>query len=194
MASRPMVAKTLGALSEAFGGDVSDKKLSVYCEALSDLSDEQLVTALRTVLRTWDGKFIPPPAALRNAIGANVAQLDAEPIIERIYALREYSPTGIRWPSTPAVRDACGELVAIAYADAGGARIFADSDITRDIARREFSAALQSAMEARGVTELAMPSPRPRLSAASNTVLFDARPARTAEHRFQRITGGPDAA
>jgi hypothetical protein len=128
------------------GGQVERETIELYAAALDDLTDEQLERACLIVVRTHTGGFIPPPAVLRKAIAPARAVVDADAILRRIEKLSIYNAaTGMIAPPRAVVERELGEAVGYAYAAAGGKRLFADDEIGRDIATREFEKALAEA-------------------------------------------------
>lgn len=146
MASSRAVVAALKLLGRAFAGTVDVERVELYRAALIDLTDEQLAAACLVVIRTHTGDFIPPPAKIRAAVGADtITPVDVDATIRQIEALSMYNAASamIR-PSVAVVRVQLGEAVAQAYAAAGADRIFREGDDTgRDIARRDFATALQ---------------------------------------------------
>jgi hypothetical protein len=151
MASNRAVAASLKILGRAFAGTVDEARIQVYAAALEDLTDAELATATTLVVKSHTGEFIPPPAVIRKAIAPAPTVIDVDPVLRAIEKLAVYNPNaGMVYPPVAKVRDALGDAAAYAYAAAGGPRIFADSDTTRDIARREFRLALTDAVVRRG--------------------------------------------
>lgn len=158
MASPRAIRQLLAILAESFGGDVTAEKAVVYHDALSDLTDDEVGYAARFAQRNWEGRFIPPPAVLRNAVGVNAPAFDDAALIDEIQRLGEYSPVGMRWPSVRAVRHALGGGIAEAYSRAGARSLFSDNETTRAIARRDFMTALTGIVRERGLEAIALPA------------------------------------
>lgn len=189
MASRRAVATALAILAEGFGGTVSEAKAEVYYDALLDVADEDLGRAVRAVVRTYEGKFIPPPAVLRNAVGANDRPaIDSLAVVDAIQELVAYRPSGLVFPSVDAVRRRLGSGIAQAYAVAGGARIFSSNETTRDIARREFAQELEHVATTRGKDAIALPR-RARVPMLAS-VTFDRPAPMGGESGLKRISAG----
>lgn len=160
MADPRTVARALAILAETFPKDITPELVRIYQHALRDASDDQVLTAVRRAIDT--ARFFPVPAELRDLIGLNQARVvvDPEPILDRIRGMASYLPTvGDLYPRIDAVRDALGDAIAAAYAAAGGPRLFTANEVGRDIARREFAAALADAVRIGGLEAIALPTP-----------------------------------
>jgi len=170
MASIKAVGVSLKVLGRAFAGTVDDARVSVYAAALEDLTDDQLAVATARVVKTHTGEFIPPPAVIRRAVGANQPTVvDVDSVVRAIGQLAKYNPaSGMIYPSVAVVREALGEAVAYAYAAAGGTRMFVEDAIGEAIARREFQKALEQAATAPGAAfrVLGVSQPSTRLASA----------------------------
>lgn len=156
MASRKAALAALTLLSRAFAGEVSGEKADVYAAAVEDLTDEQLMTATARVIKTRTDDFLPPPAVILEAAGANVEPvLDAERILREIEAAGTYTPSGWSNLRERQVRERFGDVIADAYSEAGcGTRLFSSNETTRDIAFREFQLGLKVAIHTHGVQAL----------------------------------------
>jgi hypothetical protein len=142
MANEEAIAASLKILGRAFAGDVDGERIELYRAALDDLTDSEIAKATILLVRTYDGVFIPPPAKIRAAVGADrVAPADVDAVIRRIKALSVYTPaSGMIAPGVAVVREKLGEAAAQAYAAGGAERMFRDGDeVGSDIARREFA-------------------------------------------------------
>ena len=170
MASTRGVVASLKILGRAFAGTIDDARVEVYAAALEDLSDEQLATATARVVKTHTGEYIPPPAIIRRAAGADQpAVLDVASAVRRIEQLAIYNPAvGMIYPSVRVVREQLGDAVAYAYAAAGG-RLFSDDTTGQAIARREFQKAFEQAARTPGAVfpVLGVSQPYARLSGGS---------------------------
>lgn len=152
MASRQAISTALKLLSRAFAGVVDQTRVEVYGAALEDLSDEEIATATALVIKTHTGEFIPPPAVLRKAVAPAPVAVDAEAIVRRIEKLATYNPNrGMVPPAVSTVEERLGPTVAYAYAAAGGPSLFAENDVGRSIALREFQRAMTEAASRPGI-------------------------------------------
>jgi hypothetical protein len=107
----------------------------------ADVADGPFLGAC-TALAVEQGRtFFPTPGELM-ALAAPAPVVDVNGLLTQIHDLGEYGPVGWRYPSMLSIRAALGDAVGNAYLEAGGARVFADNETTRDIARREFGKAL----------------------------------------------------
>ena len=161
MATKRAVGTALTVLARAFAGPVTPEKIDLYAAALEDVTDAALEAATVRLVREYDGEFIPNPATIRRAAGANVVPVvDVEGIIERIDRLGSYNPvTGYNAPRVETVRRALGDAIAAAYGAAGGSRLVADNGTTRDIAGRDFARELAAQVQQRGPDCFALPAP-----------------------------------
>ena len=169
MASRRAVLAALTMFSRAFAGDVGPERVDLYAVALDDVSDEALAAAVVRLVREHEGEFIPTPAAIRRAAGANVAPVvDVEAVVRKIDGLGSYNPnTGWCSPRVEVVRRAMGDAVADAYGAVGGpSRLYGGDETGRSIALRDFGRELVGQVEARGPAALEPPPQRPLLSGA----------------------------
>lgn len=168
MASNRAVATALKILGRAFAGIVDEHRIEVYAAALEDLSDGELATATAIVVKTHLGEFIPPPAVIRKAVAPAVATVDGEGVLRQVAKLATYTPTqGMIYPRVDLVRERLGDVIAYAYAAAGGTRVFSDNDTTRDIATREFVKAMTDAVNRPGADLPIIGAPGPRIALPS---------------------------
>lgn len=158
MASKQGIYAAFKVLSRAFAGTVDAEKVDLYHAALEDLSDEAIATATVKVVKEWTGQFIPPPALIRNAVGANATPvIDVDSIRYHIEKLGEYNPNvGWIYPSNQKVQAILGESIAVAYAIAGKA-LFSENETTASIATREFREALETEVRHSGMAAIALP-------------------------------------
>ena len=166
MASRRAVSAALKMLALTFAGDVSGERVDLYAAALEDVDDGALAAATLQLVKTHKGEWIPVPAVIREAAGADVQpRADVEDIVSRISRLSEYNPHGQRGPRVGAVRVAMGDAIASAYGAVGGSSRLIDSTdaTTRDIALRDFAKELEALVRERGPACLALPAPAVRL-------------------------------
>ena len=133
---------------------VTAETTAFYALGLRDLADDDLTRAVGIAASRCT--FLPTPAELRDLAGANRAEVvDAEAVLTAIAVMATYLPTtGTTYPRVEAVRERLGDGVANAYGAAGGGRIFAGSEVTRDIARREFEKALAEEVADRGADDV----------------------------------------
>jgi hypothetical protein len=167
VASREVITKALGTFVLAgMGGDVSGERVSVYALALDDVTDAQVMEATVRLLKSHEGGFIPTPALIREAAGANTPPvIDAERLLRGIDRLGSYNPnTGWTSPRVEVVREVMGDSVADAYAIAGGpSRLFADNQTTRDISAREFAQEMAAQVREHGPSALPAAMRGPKL-------------------------------
>jgi len=159
MASEEAVMAALKTLARAFAGTVDAERVDLYHAALDDLSDVQLAQATIKLVRTYQGEFIPPPAKIRAAVGADsIPASEVDATLRAIQALSVYSPTtGMNRPGVAQVREALGVAVAEAYAEAGGERLFSENQTGREIARAAFGPALTAWVQRERVGALPAP-------------------------------------
>lgn len=147
--------------SRNFAGEVTKEKCALYHAALKDVEDAQLEEAAVRVIKEHRGEFIPTVAVVRDAAGANTrgVAIDLDRMLAAISALGEYHVDSgrYRYPSPGRVEAALGPAVAEAYGEAGSALLFASSDVTREIAQRDFLRALTRTVARRGASALALP-------------------------------------
>lgn len=156
MASKQAVATALKMFALTFAGDVSDERVDLYQAALADVDDAALKAATTRLVATHKGEWIPVPALIREAAGANVRpRVDAEAVRHAIYEIAGYNPNGFSPPRVEAVRQRLGDAVADAYGAVGGGRLFADGT-TGEIALRDFAKELEACQRERGI--LALPA------------------------------------
>lgn len=157
MASRVAVAKAMAVLGATFPRDVTPELVAIYSGALQDVDDATLERAVGRAVA--ECRFFPVPAELRELAGANrPVVVDPQPILERIRGMAGYLPSiGETWPSVEDVRQKLGHGIGEAYSLAGARRLFVGNETGRDIALREFSAALQDVARVHGPDALALP-------------------------------------
>ena len=171
MASVDAVTVALKSLGRAFAGTVDAERIALYYAALDDIEDADLLRATAALIKTHTGEFIPPPSHIRRAAGANrPVAVDVAAVTRAIEKLGIYNPNvGMIYPDIGAVRERLGDAIAYAYASAGGTRLFADNDTTRDIATREFANAIADAANRPGAFPiLGSVNPMPLLSAPAD--------------------------
>lgn len=183
MASTKAVYASLKMLAHNFAGDVTREKAELWDAALRDVPDEALAVAIPKVIATHTGSFLPPVAVVRDAAGVNSQPvLDFEVALTRISDLGYHNPNrGWIYPRVQEVRSKLGDLIGDAYALAGGQRIFADDEVSRSIAQREFRQELNRQAQSRGL--LALPPGPPQLS-----------PSDAAQERARRAFRNPPSA
>jgi hypothetical protein len=77
--------KQLVVLAEVFGTKLSDQRILLYCEALKDLSDEDVEKAIAMLLRDATVKFFPLPSQLREYVTPTLSIDDAgQELISRL--------------------------------------------------------------------------------------------------------------
>jgi hypothetical protein len=145
--------------------------IALYYTLLSRcLSTSEFEAAAQRVFAEYHDFGFPPAAAfLAAAKRATLSHLDAEAVLRRIEQLSTYTPSaGMIAPNVGTVREALGDLAADAYGSSGGARLFADNETTRAIARRDFQKELNegaAAASVEAVAQLCAPPPRLALGA-----------------------------
>lgn len=154
MASKKAILTAMAALASVFAGDVTNEKVAMYTAALQDLSDEQVAASVAMLVKTHTGQFIPVPAQIREACGAN-----AKPSVDTAKLLRDIDKAGsynanVGWsrPRVEKIRELFGPQVAYAVAEVGISRLFADNDTTRDIALRDFQRVLAESVPETGLS------------------------------------------
>lgn len=155
---------------------ISAETVAFYALGLDDVTDQALTVAVRRAAA--ECTFLPTPAELRALAGLNRVALDIEPVLDRISALASYLPTtGTTYPRVEAVRQHFGDGVAEAYSLAGGARVFSPNETTREIARREFAAALRDVVRVFGAQAVLAPVATVKaLPGSGAAVVFGQRP------------------
>jgi hypothetical protein len=155
MATHKAIQISLAAFAEDRGGEVTPVRAELWFQCLDDVSDADLLRATNTLLRAGhkgDG-WLPTISTVRNAAGANakyaaepLPAIDVEGLLARIERLGEYDYPRSYFvvPGVETVRTAIGEAEARAYGQVGATRLFSANDLTRDIARQEFTKALRS--------------------------------------------------
>jgi hypothetical protein len=164
MASRRAVVAALKMFSLTFAGDVSDERIDLYAAALEDVTDNALKAATTQLVKTHRGEWIPVPAVIREAAGANAKpRVDVAGILKQLHALVDYNPvSGHSAPRVETVRRRISDGVADAYgAIGGGDRLLMSDGTTRAIAERDFAKELVSIVAERGPACLALPAAAP---------------------------------
>lgn len=158
MASRLAVTAALKMFSLTFAGDVTAERITLYVAALDDVTDHQLERATVELVKCHRGEWIPTPATIRAAALPPRWEpaIDTEELLRHIDRLGTYLPAaGWQSPRVERVRAVMGDVIASAYADAGGpSRCFADDETTRRIALRDFQLALRQARKELGTGAL----------------------------------------
>lgn len=167
MATPKAIATGLSLMHEAFPTrDVTEKTNAVWALLFADVPDAPFVSACTALAVEHGRTFFPTPGEVM-ALAAPAPRVDIDGILASIHDLGEYGPAGWRYPGIQSIREAMGDSVADAYAEAGGGRCFANADanglsVTRDIARREFEKALASASKLPTFTLLPPSGPAPK--------------------------------
>lgn len=159
MATRRAVTASLKMFTLTFAGDVSVERIDLYTRALEDVDDTALAAATVRLVKTHRGEWIPVPAVIREAAGANaVPALDTDELLRAIDRAGTYNPAaGWQSPCVETVRCLFNEHVARAYAEAGGpSRCFADNETTRAIAARDFDRELKATVRRLGPGAVAL--------------------------------------
>lgn len=161
MASPKALGVAMKLLGRVFAGDITAEKMTTYAAALDDLSDAQVLASVDVLIKTHAGQFLPVPAQIREACGANDrTPIDTDAIIRRIDRLGGYNPqTGWSAPRVETARKELGDAIADAYGSVGGgSRLFCDDETGRTIAERDFMLALRT--ETAAEERRALPSGR----------------------------------
>lgn len=174
MASNRAVALALATLHEAYPTRaVTEQTAEVWRRIFAGVDDAAFLAACDRAAVERGRTFFPTPGEISGYI-APAAVVDADAILKRISALGSYNPNvGWIYPRIDAVREALGESIARAYADAGASRCFAADDagggsVTRDIARRAFATGL-AARDATAIPVVSPPAPVARLTNPATT-------------------------
>jgi len=196
MATRRAVLASLTLFALTFAGDVSPARIDLYVAALDDVTDEQLGAATVRLVKTHRGEWIPVPAVIREAAGANaLPAIDAGRLLREIDRLGEHNPaTGWQSPSVEVVRQIKGDAVADAYAAAGGPeRLFEGGATTREIAAREFAQEMAAQVKTRGAAALLPPAAPavPQLAAGPAAAEIEAPAAEPFDWRAALATSAP---
>ena len=143
MASNRAVAESLALLAADRGGEISPLKVESWALALSEISDDELRSAVAQFLVLDTGDFVPSVAKIY-ALCRPPKPIDTEAMLYRISELGSHNPNiGWMYPSIDTIRRTLGDGIADAYAAAGASRCFAPesngSTVTRDIARQAFA-------------------------------------------------------
>lgn len=160
-----MAIKSL--IAAGYAGDMTAERVKTWRWALGeDVNDEQLGTAVQRVILEYTNPFLPPVALIREMAGANRTTVDVDGTLRQIERMGTYSESG-HWspPNATRVRERFGPAIGDAYADVGGARLYAYEETSRVIAQRDFSVALKAAIHAHGRAALRAPEPAPALAA-----------------------------
>ena len=171
MATKPAIAAALKGLAANYNRQPDPALPDIWWLALQDVPDDRLSAAVgRIVARS---RFFPTVAEVRDALGLNVVEKpDTAAITSRIWSLAHYHPEyGTVPPSVTQVRTELGDTIADAYAVVGPDRLFANSEVGRDIARREFTADLTTAAD-QGLS-VALPPARPVPALPAGPVQYD---------------------
>ena len=185
MASKQAIATALKGMSANYGTALDPALPDIWMLALQDVEDADLLRAVGKIVAT--SEFFPRVASVRNALGLNRTEKpDVDGIVKRIWSLASYHPQyGTNPPSVGKVRDELGDTIADAYALVTPDRLFANSEVGRDIARREFAADLATAAE-QGYP-VALPAPKPLPALPSGPVVYNQTPERGGG--FKRLNG-----
>jgi hypothetical protein len=138
-------ARYMIAIADRIKSPLSDATNALYYVTLSEkMTTQQFEDAAREVFATYSGFAFPSLQTFLDNVSAPLVDVDY--VLRRIHELGEYNAQ-VGWvlPSLARVRESFGPQVAEAYALAGAGRCYADTDTTRDIARREFGKALEAA-------------------------------------------------
>jgi hypothetical protein len=176
MATKQAIATAIKGLSANYGTAPDPALPDIWMLGLQDVDDADLLRAVGKIVAT--SEFFPKVATIRNLLHRNrVEKPDVDGIISRIWSFASYHPVyGTHPPSVGKVRDELGDVIADAYALVTPDRLFANSEIGRDIARREFADDLTTAAAQGHAVSLPAPTPVPALP--SGPVLYDQAPER----------------
>ncbi len=146
MASREAIARGIALLHECFPSrPITDETGNAFALVFADTSDREFLTACANLAKQPGRVFFPTTGELQAALKPR-APIDLDRLCDAISSLGEYNPNvGWIYPRTQTVIDRFGAAIGAAYAHAGCARIFSDNETSRDIARREFAGALDTA-------------------------------------------------
>lgn len=171
MASLEAVTTGLSLLQESFPTrEITGKTGEVWKLLFADVDDAAFLSACTALAVEHGRTFFPTPGEIM-ALACPAPVIDSADILTQIHDLGEYGPTGWRYPSIAAIRAALGDQVGTAYIDAGGARVFADNETTRDIARREFEKALAASAKRPALTLIGAQEPK-RIAAGKRSTGF----------------------
>lgn len=143
MASRIAIASMLAYLHELYPSrTINAATPEAFAFAFADWSDDELQSAAMQAATKPGRTFFPTPGEIAEC--RKVAPIvDGAALLRRIESLGSYSAAvGFIAPQVFTVRKRLGDLIADAYATAGGVRCFSDDPITRSIAFREFQKAV----------------------------------------------------
>lgn len=143
MASDKGVAAVLAYLHELYPTrELNATTLDAWALVFADWPDAELQAAAMQAAGTPGRTFFPAPGEI--AAFRRTAQIvDGAKLLRQISALSVYNAhSGMIAPQVWQVREKLGDVLADAYATAGGgARCFSDDETTRAIAYREFQKA-----------------------------------------------------
>jgi hypothetical protein len=136
------------------------KRLALYTDALSELSDDDVIAAARVVVKRE--KFFPPAGVLLEAVRpAAVAKADvqaeAAAAYQRVLGCNTYTPEAGAFWSFRQIADEVGQVAAMSFTAAGGHEAFAAADPVGDQFRfKRFVEAFTLEAEARAREGLAI--------------------------------------
>lgn len=144
MASKQAIAGVLAYLHELYPSRaIGQATAEAWSLTFADWPDDELQVCARAAAASPGRSFFPTPgevAAFR--VERMTPIVDAGKLLRQIEKLGTYSPTiGYQPPTPSTVRAALGDVIADAYATAGGHRCFSDEEMIRSIAYREFQKA-----------------------------------------------------
>jgi hypothetical protein len=147
MASKSVVLKMLAMFGAVWPRDVTPAFVDVWMGVTTDLSDDVIEAAAVRCLA--ECRFFPVPAELRSRM-PKPEPVDAGLLLQQIQACGTAHPqAGWIDPSVRTVRERFGEVVAAAYALAGGSRCFTGNNTGREIAARVFGEELEQLLTER---------------------------------------------
>ena len=156
MASKQTIAGVLAYLHELYPSRaIGQATAEAWSLTFADWPDDELQRCAKAAALTPGRSFFPTPGEVA-AFRKTTPIIDAGKLLRQIEKLGGYSPTiGYQHPTPYTVRLALGDVIADAYATAGGHRCFSDDETTRSIAFREFQkAATEYAAMPEGVRPL----------------------------------------
>lgn len=150
MATAQGIAAALTVMHEAFPQkEITEATAPLWLGWFRDEPDEELLRAANAIALDRTRKFFPSPGEFR-AVLHPIPVIDVPAIVRQIEALGHYNAqTGWSWPSVETVRNRLGDGIAEAYGLLG-ARLGQDQGPGLDIATREFSNALLTALHREG--------------------------------------------
>lgn len=143
MASDTAVSGVLAFLHELFPTrEIGVATLDAWAMAFAAWPDDELQLCATRAATTPGRTFFPTPGEIA-AFRKVTPIVDVAQLLRRIEKLGRHHPaSGYLAPQVYVVREALGDVIADAYATAGGpSRCFSDEEITRNIAFREFQKA-----------------------------------------------------